>query len=172
MKRLGWLLVLTLTGCASEKASESKVPTAKAEASQTVATQSDKSEESKTVTASKTTDDKIVTTASGLRYEIVAPGTGAEAKAGDTVEVHYTGRLTNGTKFDSSLDHGEPIAFRLGAGMVIKGWDEGIAGMKVGEKRKLMIPSDLAYGSRGAGRDIPPNAALNFDVELVGIKGK
>jgi peptidylprolyl isomerase len=113
---------------------------------------------------------KVVTTKSGLKYEDLKEGTGAEAKKGDTVEVHYTGTLTNGKKFDSSLDRGQPFSFKLGAGQVIKGWDEGVAGMKVGGKRKLMIPPELGYGARGAGGVIPPNAELIFEVELLKIK--
>jgi FKBP-type peptidyl-prolyl cis-trans isomerase len=112
----------------------------------------------------------MITTNSGLRYEELAAGTGQAAKAGDSVEVHYTGWLTDGTKFDSSLDRGRPFAFQLGAGRVIKGWDEGVAGMKVGGKRKLHIPAALGYGSRGAGGVIPPNADLVFEVELLGIR--
>jgi len=108
---------------------------------------------------------------SGLMIEEVKAGDGALATKGKTVSVHYTGKLTNGTKFDSSLDRGQPIEFVLGAGMVIKGWDQGIDGMKVGGKRKLTIPPELAYGARGTpGGPIPPNATLVFDVELVGVK--
>jgi FKBP-type peptidyl-prolyl cis-trans isomerase len=110
------------------------------------------------------------TTASGLQYEDLVEGTGQQAKAGDNLQVHYTGWLTDGTKFDSSLDRGSPFSFPLGAGRVIKGWDEGVAGMKVGGKRKLHIPAALAYGSRGAGGVIPPNAELIFEVELLGIR--
>lgn len=113
---------------------------------------------------------KVVTTPSGLKYEVLKKGKGAVAKAGQTVSVHYTGWLTNGTKFDSSVDRGQPFQFNLGAGQVIKGWDEGVAGMKVGEKRKLTIPSDLGYGANGAGGVIPPNATLIFDVELLGVQ--
>ncbi len=113
---------------------------------------------------------KATTTASGLKYYVLKAGTGAVAKAGQEVKVHYTGWLTDGKKFDSSLDRGEPIAFRLGAGMVIKGWDEGVAGMKIGEKRQLQIPPALGYGASGAGGVIPPNAELIFDVELVSAK--
>jgi len=111
-----------------------------------------------------------VTTKSGLKYWDVKKGSGAEAKAGQTVKVHYTGWLTNGTKFDSSVDRKEPFEFRLGAGDVIKGWDEGVAGMKVGGTRQLRIPPELGYGASGAGGVIPPNAALVFDVELLGVK--
>ncbi len=109
-------------------------------------------------------------TSSGLMYIISEPGTGAAAEAGKTVKVHYTGRLLNGTKFDSSLDRNDPIEFVLGRGMVIKGWDEGIALLKVGGKALLIIPSNLAYGSRGAGGAIPPFAPLTFEVELVSVQ--
>jgi FKBP-type peptidyl-prolyl cis-trans isomerase len=106
-----------------------------------------------------------------LKVEEVKVGEGAAATKGKMVSVHYTGRLTDGTKFDSSYDRGQPIDFPLGAGVVIKGWDQGIEGMKVGGKRKLTIPPDLAYGARGTpGGPIPPNATLVFDVDLVGVK--
>ncbi len=111
-----------------------------------------------------------VITASGLKYIDQVVGTGEAAVAGKTANVHYTGWLENGTKFDSSVDRGQPFSFPLGAGRVIKGWDEGVQGMKVGGKRKLTIPSDLGYGSRGAGGVIPPNATLIFDVELLGVR--
>lgn len=117
---------------------------------------------------SKTTG-KPTTTKSGLKYWELKKGTGAIAKAGDSVKVHYTGWLTDGKKFDSSLDRGTPFEFKLGAGMVIKGWDEGVAGMKVGGKRQLRIPAALGYGEKGAGGVIPPNAELVFDVELLGV---
>lgn len=109
-------------------------------------------------------------TASGLEYIELEAGTGAQAVAGKTVSVHYTGKLQDGKVFDSSISRGEPITFQLGAGRVIKGWDEGIALMKAGGKAQLIIPSDLAYGERGAGGVIPPNATLVFDVELVDVK--
>lgn len=112
----------------------------------------------------------ITTTASGLQIEELTVGTGATAEAGQNVTVHYTGWLTNGTKFDSSKDRGLPFGFSLGAGMVIKGWDEGVAGMKVGGVRKLTIPPAMGYGARGAGGVIPPNAVLVFEVELLDIE--
>ena len=105
-----------------------------------------------------------------LQIEEIQVGTGAEAKPGQSVSVHYTGTLTNGSKFDSSRDRKEPFDFQLGAGMVIKGWDQGVAGMKVGGKRTLIIPSSLAYGSKGAGGMIPADAPLIFDVELLEVK--
>jgi FKBP-type peptidyl-prolyl cis-trans isomerase len=114
-------------------------------------------------------DEKVITTASGLKYVDMVVGTGDEAKKGQTVRVHYTGWLKDGTKFDSSLDRGKPFEFQLGAGRVIKGWDEGVAGMKIGGKRKLIIPAQLGYGDRGAGGVIPPGAELTFEVELLGI---
>lgn len=109
-------------------------------------------------------------TASGLEYIEVEPGTGAQAEAGKTVSVHYTGKFQDGKVFDSSVSRGEPISFPLGQGRVIKGWDEGIALMKVGGKAQLIIPPELGYGERGAGGVIPPNATLVFDVELVSVK--
>jgi len=113
----------------------------------------------------------MITTATGLQYEDTVVGDGAEATKGQTVTVHYTGWLyedgEQGDKFDSSKDRRDPFQFILGAGMVIRGWDEGVAGMKIGGARTLIIPSDLGYGPRGAGGVIPPNATLKFDVELL-----
>jgi len=108
-----------------------------------------------------------VTTPSGLKYVEITAGTGNTPNAGDVIVAHYTGWLTNGTKFDSSRDRGQPFSFPLGQGRVIKGWDEGIASMKVGGRRLLIIPSALGYGERGAGGTIPPGATLVFDVELL-----
>jgi FKBP-type peptidyl-prolyl cis-trans isomerase len=110
------------------------------------------------------------TTPSGLTYTDIEVGNGAAAKSGQKVRVHYTGWLKNGQKFDSSLDRNEPFEFTLGAGMVIKGWDEGVAGMNIGGKRRLEIPPSLGYGARGAGGVIPPNADLVFEVELLGLR--
>lgn len=113
---------------------------------------------------------ETITTPSGLKYVETKVGDGATPKTGQTVEVHYTGTLENGTKFDSSRDRNQTFKFQLGVGQVIKGWDEGLSTMKVGGRRQLIIPPDLGYGTRGAGGVIPPNATLLFDVELVGIK--
>lgn len=114
------------------------------------------------------------TSPSGLQYEDTVHGDGEVASAGHQVTVHYTGWLyqdgAQGAKFDSSKDRGDPFAFRLGAGQVIQGWDEGVAGMKVGGARTLIIPAGLGYGARGAGGVIPPNATLKFDVELLGVR--
>jgi FKBP-type peptidyl-prolyl cis-trans isomerase len=116
------------------------------------------------------TSSQEITTPSGLKYVDLQVGSGDTAKPGDLVTVHYTGWLVDGAKFDSSVDRRQPFSFPLGAGRVIKGWDEGVAGMKVGGKRKLTIPPDLGYGTRGAGGVIPPNATLLFDVELLEVR--
>ena len=104
-----------------------------------------------------------------LQIEDLQVGSGDEASTGKRVDVHYTGWLTDGTKFDSSLDRGKPFSFQLGAGQVIQGWDQGVAGMKVGGKRKLTIPPELGYGAKGTGDVIPPNAILVFEVELISV---
>lgn len=118
-------------------------------------------------TSNATPEAALVTTDSGLQYSDLTEGTGALPTPGKTVEVHYTGTLEDGTKFDSSRDRNRPFKFKLGVGQVIKGWDEGVASMRVGGRRKLIIPAELAYGDRGAGGVIPPNATLTFDVELL-----
>jgi FKBP-type peptidyl-prolyl cis-trans isomerase len=131
----------------------------------------------KTIVKKKMTQKKqmipestAVTTVSGLTYIVTKKGEGAQLKAGDNIIVNYTGLLTNGAKFDSSLDRGEPFSFPLGAGKVIKGWDEGFQKLKVGDHATLIIPSTIAYGERGAGGVIPPGATLIFIVEVIGVK--
>ncbi len=122
-----------------------------------------------TESENRSAEDEVMTTPSGLQYVELEEGEGASPEKGQTVVVHYTGKLEDGTVFDSSRDRNRPFSFKLGAGQVIKGWDEGIASMKVGGRRRLIIPPELGYGSRGAGGVIPPNATLTFDVELLRI---
>lgn len=117
------------------------------------------------------TEENVMTTDSGLQYVDLEVGDGASPQTGQTVVVHYTGTLEDGTKFDSSRDRNRPFSFKIGVGQVIKGWDEGVASMQVGGRRKLIVPPDLGYGDRGAGGVIPPNATLIFDVELLKISG-
>ncbi len=112
----------------------------------------------------------MVTTESGLQYEVLTEGKGGAVENGNLVSVHYTGWLDDGTKFDSSVDRGQPFQFKVGAGQVIKGWDEGVEGMVPGEKRKLIIPAELGYGDAGAGGVIPGGATLTFDVELIEVR--
>lgn len=111
-----------------------------------------------------------ITLKSGLKYVDMEVGEGPAAVSGKDVTVHYTGTFPDGKKFDSSVDRDEPFTFKLGAGQVIKGWDEGVSGMRIGGKRKLIIPSELGYGKRGAGSVIPPDSVLHFDVELLGVE--
>ena len=170
-KGLAVVISLALAGChhggaAMSSGSESGTSST---SSSTPSTSSSTSSSSSTSTgASATTSGaQEVTMPSGLKYEDLKVGDGAVAENGMTASVHYTGWLTDGTKFDSSVDRGQPFSFRLGAGQVIRGWDEGVRGMRVGGKRKLTIPPDLGYGAAGTpGGPIPPNATLIFDVEL------
>lgn len=132
--------------------------------------------ESKTEVPSKSPEhwtessNPTITTGSGVQIQDLIEGAGSVAESGKNVSVHYTGWLTDGKKFDSSLDRGQPFTIKLGAGQVIKGWDEGLVGMKVGGKRKLTIPPEMGYGDRGAGGRIPPGATLIFEVDLLSVK--
>ncbi len=123
-----------------------------------------------TVQSDEKQGEKVVTTQSGLQYVDMVPGSGDSPVSGRRVTVHYTGWLTNGKKFDSSVDRNEPFTFVIGTGQVIPGWDEGVMGMKIGGKRKLIVPPQLGYGASGAGSDIPPNSTLVFEVILLDIK--
>jgi FKBP-type peptidyl-prolyl cis-trans isomerase FkpA len=160
---LGCGLVIVLSGCSQENTSQGTPSTPPVGPAPTAG-------KAPAAATAPAPGGKEVTTASGLKYIDLAGGTGPMPKKGDTVVVHYTGWLKDGKKFDSSLDRNQAFSFRLGAGMVIKGWDEGVAGMKVGGKRKLTIPPELGYGARGAGGVIPPNAELTFEVELLAVK--
>ena len=172
-----WLLVLVFlammgVACGSSSDSESDTvattaPPPTATTQPTAAAQPTRSETKSEVIMAEV---ETITTASGLQITVIEVGTGDKAEAGKTAVVHYTGWLLDGTKFDSSVDRGTPFEFQLGAGRVIKGWDEGVATMNIGGKVELIIPPDLAYGASGAGGAIPPNATLKFEVELLDMK--
>jgi peptidylprolyl isomerase/FKBP-type peptidyl-prolyl cis-trans isomerase FkpA len=153
---------LVLTGCASAPKAEAPAETAAPEAAPEAAPQSSTAPD---LGAPQAELDQTTE----LKIEDLVEGSGPEAKAGDNVTVNYTGWTTDGAKFDSSLDSGQPFPFQLGTGYVIKGWDEGVQGMKVGGKRRLVIPADMAYGAQGSPPAIPPNAVLVFEVELLGV---
>lgn len=166
MNRLTILILLILTVCAApEIAAQTRRPAASRNRKPARARQQPLAP--KKAAAAPNAAAKAVTTASGLTYLITEPGAGELLKAGATVTVNYTGLLTNGIKFDSSLDRGQPIAFVLGAGRVIKGWDEAIQKLRVGSRATLIIPPELGYGARGAGMIIPPNATLVFIIEVM-----
>ena len=164
---VGGIVVFTQRGVEPQENAPVSDPSTSLEAEKVPATPIVTTKENKDMQPEK------ITTATGLTIETLAQGTGNPAVAGDTVVVNYTGRLENGTTFDSNVDpkfnHVEPFGFKLGEGRVIAGWEQGVLGMKVGEKRRLTIPSDLGYGARGAGALIPPNATLVFDVEVTDI---
>ena len=160
---LALLLLAGATGCQSDDTTKTETATTETAATETEVTDGGETTEGIAV------DENEVTTESGLKYVDSVVGDGASPKEGDMVSVHYSGFLTDGTKFDSSVDRGQPFQFKIGVGQVIKGWDEGVMSMAIGGKRKLIIPPELGYGARGAGGVIPPNATLLFDVELLGI---
>ena len=171
-----WLsvaLALLLAGCAGNsksKTSATSVTSGTSITSTTAPAPSGTASGAASGAATATASAKEITMPNGLKYEDLKVGDGQLAETGMTAQVHYTGWLTDGTKFDSSVDRGQPFSFKLGAGQVIRGWDEGVKGMRVGGKRKLTIPPDMGYGAAGAGGVIPPNATLIFDVELLGLQ--
>ena len=173
------VVLLTLAACgggaelteeAAEPAVEAAAPTPTEEPTPVPATEEPTTEATEeNQTTNEFAEEDVLTTESGLKYVMIEEGSGETPESGSMVQVHYTGALEDGTKFDSSYDRGEPIQFQLGVGQVIPGWDEGIGLLKVGGKAKLIIPPELAYGEQGAGGVIPPNATLLFDVELLGV---
>lgn len=163
------LVVIVVAQVAGKSQEAIAAPQSESSISQPAATKTVESSTPQVIAMAE--NENVVTTDSGLKYIDEVEGTGAMPEAGQTVFVHYTGTLEDGTKFDSSRDRNQPFSFRLGAGQVIRGWDEGIASMRVGGQRKLIIPPELGYGARGAGGVIPPNATLIFDVELLRIGG-
>lgn len=173
MKKSLFIFFTILAVCASASIAQTKKRTVKRTTVKRVTTKKAATTR-KTTTVKKMTNNPInsqaMTTESGLTYIITKKGDGAQIKAGDNVIVNYTGMLTNGQKFDSSLDRNEPFSFPVGAGMVIKGWDEGLQKLRVGDHAILTIPSSIGYGSRGAGGVIPPDATLIFIIEVLGVK--
>ncbi|NET59270.1 MAG: FKBP-type peptidyl-prolyl cis-trans isomerase [Symploca sp. SIO2E6] len=165
----GLILLVAQFGGNSTGSTIAEEPTNTQPAVVEVATNVDPAVEQAKLIAMDNDDDQGVTTPSGLKYTDIKEGDGAMPQLGQTVVVHYTGTLSDGTKFDSSRDRKRPFSFKIGVGQVIKGWDEGVASMKVGGQRKLTIPPELGYGARGAGGVIPPNSTLIFDVELIKI---
>lgn len=155
------LLFLVSVGLSNNQASNA-IASPRSESAMVAASELD-------TTSEENTSSNMVTTESGLQYEVIKEGVGPTPEPGQTVTVHYTGTLEDGTKFDSSRDRAQPFSFPIGQGRVIKGWDEGLSTMKVGGRRRLVIPPELGYGARGAGGVIPPNATLIFDVELLKI---
>jgi FKBP-type peptidyl-prolyl cis-trans isomerase FkpA len=175
----GWALALAValtTGCGQETPAPNEPPAVGTNtATEGTAPQNAEADGPLPVEIEKLPGDpasgkQVQSTSSGLKYVDLVEGKGSPAEAGQQVYVHYTGWLTDGTKFDSSVDRGQPFDFPLGGGMVIKGWDEGVAGMRMGGKRKLIIPAELGYGAAGSPPTIPANATLVFDVELLDVK--
>jgi peptidylprolyl isomerase len=170
------LVVIQLTSPKPATVSADPLATTAPQTKETAATTAPKARETLAATPAKEeqkapmTDSDYTTTTSGLKYKDLVKGTGESPSNGQNVEVHYTGTLTDGTKFDSSRDRGQTFKFPIGVGRVIKGWDEGVGTMQVGGRRELVIPPELGYGARGAGDVIPPNATLMFDVELISVK--
>ncbi|MBF2063727.1 MAG: FKBP-type peptidyl-prolyl cis-trans isomerase [Calothrix sp. C42_A2020_038] len=163
------VIVLVIAQISGDK-SEATAAQISQEITSTAVTAIQPSTDSNTLIASKDMpNENVVTTPSGLKYVEIQEGDGAAPQTGQVVKVHYTGTLEDGTKFDSSRDRNQPFKFNIGRGQVIEGWDEGLSTMKVGGRRKLIIPPELGYGARGAGGVIPPNATLIFDVELLGV---
>lgn len=166
---LSLFVMLTLVGCTTNETKNSNVNNQQSSNSSTNSSMNTNKNTNTSSTATQNPDAEMLTTESGLQYQDVVVGTGKEAVSGNRVSVHYTGTFPDGTVFDSSVSRGVPFEFVLGAGQVIKGWDEGVAGMKIGGKRLLIIPAELGYGSRQVG-PIPPNSILHFEVELLGIQ--